>query len=51
MDAYGNKTICKGDLVKFSKPPIESPPNWRREGDILVEIEEDYRSGFSCSAT
>ncbi len=41
MDAYGNKTICKGDPVKFTKPTVESPPNWRREGDMIVEIEEE----------
>lgn len=41
MDAYGNKTSCKGDPVEFTKPTVESPPNWRREGNVLVEIEEE----------
>lgn len=41
MDAYGNKTSCKGDPVKFTKPTVESPPNWRREGNVLVEVEEE----------
>lgn len=41
MDAYGNKTACNGAPVKFTIPTVESPPNWRREGGVIVEIEED----------